>query len=249
LKPSSLTTSTPLGFRMTDALVQLNDVRCTRGDFELHIPEWTIQPGQVVGLVGPNGVGKTTLLRLLAGIDPAQSGSVAVLGMNPASEYVAVRSRCAFMADDQPVFSMRISKLLKFMSGYYPSWDSGHVDELLERFEIDPKANSSALSRGQGTRLRLLIAMAFRPDLLLLDEPGTGLDLAGRRELLKSVVDIAGSGHRSVVISSHQLGDVERICDRLLVINDGTVLREGTAEELIQDGQTLEDAMFAWGAA
>lgn len=234
---------------MTDALVQLNDARCTRGKFELHIPEWSVEPGQVVGLVGPNGVGKTTLLRMLAGIDPAQSGSIAVLGMNPVSDYVAVRSRCAFMSDDQPVFKMRISKLLRFMSGYYPSWNSDHVEALLERFALDPKANSNTLSRGQATRLRLLIAMAFEPDLLLLDEPGSGLDLAGRRELLKSVVDIAGSGKRSVIISSHQLGDVERICDRLLVLNKGQVLREGTAEELIQDGQTLEDAMFAWGAA
>ena len=144
---------------------------------------------------------------------------------------------------------MPISKLLKFISGYYPSWDSSHVDELLERFELDTKANSNSLSRGQGTRLRLLIAMAFRPDVLLLDEPGSGLDLAGRRELLKSVVEVAGSGDRSVIISSHQLGDVERICDRLLVLNQGQVLREGAADELISDGQTLEDAMFAWGAA
>jgi ABC-2 type transport system ATP-binding protein len=234
---------------MSNALVQLNDVRHTRGDFELHIPEWSVQPGQVVGLVGPNGVGKTTLLRLLAGIDPAQSGSISVLGMNPAADFVAVRSRCAFMSDDQALFGMRISKLLKFMSGYYPRWDDAHVGELLERFELDPNANSSALSKGQSTRLRLLLAMAFQPDVLLLDEPGSGLDLTGRRELLKSVVEIAGCGDRSVIISSHQLGDIERICDRLLVLNDGQVLREGTAEELIHDGQTLEDAMFAWGAA
>lgn len=234
---------------MTDPLVQLTNVRRTLGKFELHVPEWTVAPGQVVGLVGPNGVGKTTLLRLLAGIDTASSGTVAVLGMNPASEYVAVRSRCAFMSDDQPVFSMRISRLLQFISGYYPSWDATHVNELIKRFDLDPNANSNTLSRGQGSRLRLLIAMAFRPDVLLLDEPGSGLDLAGRRELLKSVVEIAGSGNRSVIISSHQLGDIERICDRLLVLNDGQILREGSAADLVLEGQTLEDAMLAWGAA
>ncbi len=234
---------------MTEALVHLNDVRCRRGRFELHIPQWTVMPGEVVGLVGRNGVGKTTLLRLLAGIDPADSGQVAVLGLDPIAHFVDVRSRCAFMSDEQPVFTMRIAKLLRFVSGYYPTWDAAYAEALLDRFELDPKANTGTLSRGQGTRLRLLIAMAFRPELLILDEPGTGLDLAGRRELLKSVIEVAGAGDRSVIISSHQLSDVERICDRLLVLNNGEVLRDGTAEELIEYGQSLEDAMFGWGAA
>ena len=132
---------------MTNALVQLNDVRCTRGGFNLHIPEWTVRPGEVVGLVGPNGVGKTTLMRILAGIDPADSGQVSVLGMDPTEDFVTVRSRCAFMSDEQPVFTMRIAKLLRFISGYYPTWDDSHADELLARFELDPRANTSTLSR------------------------------------------------------------------------------------------------------
>jgi ABC-2 type transport system ATP-binding protein len=234
---------------MTDALVHLSDVRCKRGDFELHVPEWIVQPGQVVGLVGSNGAGKTTLLRLLAGMDPTDSGQVAVLGKDPVAQCAAVRSQCAFMSDDQAVFNVRISRLMKFLSGYYPSWDADHVLELLDRFDLDPKKRAGALSKGQGTRLRLVIAMAFRPRLLILDEPGTGLDISGRRALLQSVVEVAGSGDRSVIVSSHQLGDVERICDRLLVLNDGQVLRDGTADVLIQDGQTLEEAMMAWGAA
>ena len=95
----------------------------------------------------------------------------------------------------------------------------------------------------------MLIALAWRPRVLLLDEPAAGLDLSGRQALLESVIEVAGSGDRSVVISSHQLADVERICDRLLVLNKGQVVQEGPTDTLVATERTLEEAMVAWGAA
>ncbi len=233
---------------MTTEMIHINDFRCTRGDFDLHVPTWSVEAGQVVGLVGPNGAGKTTLLRSIAGLDSTNSGEIAVVGLDPVSDHTKMRSQCAFMWDHQPVFNVPIGRMLHLLSGYYPTWDTDLVETLLERFELNPAASPGQLSRGQGTRLRLLIALAWRPKLLLLDEPASGLDLSGRQALLESVVEVAGSGNRSVVISSHQLADVERICDRLLVLNQGVVLQEGPTDMLVDSSRTLEEAMVAWGA-
>ena len=233
---------------MTADLLNLSEVVRSRGDFELSIPQWRVAPGEVVGIVGPNGAGKTTLLRMIAGLDAPKSGDISVLGLNPLSDHAKVRSECALMWDDQPLFNVPIGRMLHLLSGYYPSWDSDLVEQLLERFELSPKSSPGHLSRGQGTRLRLLIALAPRPKLLLLDEPASGLDLRGRQALLESVIEVAGSG-RSVVISSHQLADVQRICDRLLVLKHGQVVQEGPTDTLVSSERTLEEAMVAWGAA
>ena len=153
------------------------------------------------------------------------------------------------MSDDLPIFDMRIAPLLKMLSGYYPSWDRDLVESLLTRFHIDPRARVRELSKGEGTRIRLIIAMAFRPRVLLLDEPSSGLDLAGRRSLLESVLEVVRDPARSVVISSHMLLDVQRISDRLLVLNGGKVVREGPTDRLVGEERTLEEALVAWGAA
>jgi len=230
-------------------LITLSSLSVRRGSFTLEVPEWTLEPGKVVGLVGPNGAGKTTLLECLAGLRRTNGGEIRVFGLDPWSSPVIVRSSLGFMSDDMPVFDMRIGPLLRTLSGYYATWDAALVDELLERFKLDPGKKASELSKGQGTRLRLITAMAFRPRVLLLDEPASGLDLAGRHSLLKSVLDVVYDPSRSVVISSHVLRDVERVSDRLLVLNEGRVVKEGPTERLVGDNRTLEEALVEWGAA
>ena len=232
----------------TEPLVQISGLAVRRGAFTLNVPEWTVAPGEVVGVVGPNGAGKSTLLESIAGLRAVDGGTVRVLGCDPWGDPVAVRTRLGFMSDDLPVFAMRIDRLLRTLSGYYASWDAALVESLLERFELDPRARVWELSRGQGTRLRLVTAMAFRPRLLVLDEPAAGLDLAGRRTLLESVLDIVRDPARSVILSSHVLADVERIADELLVVHKGAVVRAGRTDNLIGDGRTLEEALDAWGA-
>ena len=230
-------------------LVTVEALAVRRGRFNLEVPRWTIAPGQVVGVVGPNGAGKTTLLESLAGLRPVGSGAVRVFGLDPWDRPVEVRSALGFMSDDLPVFPMHIGRLLRFVSGYYPTWDPMLAMELLVRFHLDPRDKTHQLSRGQGTRLRLVLAMAFRPRVLVLDEPAGGLDLAGRRALLDIVLEIVGDPERSVIISSHQLSDVERIADRLLVLRRGSVIREGPTAELIGEGRTIEEALLDWEAA
>ena len=175
--------------------------------------------------------------------------AVQVFGCNPWTSPVKVRSALGFMSDDMPLFALRIKQLLKLVSGYYPTWDRDLVEQLIDRFKLDPNQKVQKLSKGQGTRIRLLLAMAFKPRVLLLDEPASGLDLAGRHSLLESVLEVVRDPARSVVISSHLLQDVERISDRLLVLNQGAVVKEGLTSELVGDERTLEEAIMVWGAA
>ncbi len=230
-------------------LIEVHNLSVKRNGFTLNVPDWSIRPGQVIGLVGPNGAGKTTLLEAVAGLRRVHGGTTGVFGLDPWKNPVEVRSTLGFMSDDMPLFAMRIGALLRMLSGYYETWDANLVEELLERFKLDPRKKVHQLSKGQGTRLRLVTAMAFRPKVLLLDEPATGLDVAGRRSLLESVLEIVRDPSRSVVISSHMLADVERIADRLLVLNNGEVVKEGSTSHLVGDGRTLEEALMAWGAA
>jgi len=229
-------------------LIEVRDLVVRRGAFALALSGWQVEPGQVVGVVGPNGAGKTTLLEALGGLRPVTSGSIRVFGRDPWRE-PEVRAALGFASDDMPVFDLRVGPLLRLLSGYYPTWDAGLVESLLERFKLDPTAKAHTLSKGQGTKLRLVAAMAFRPRVLVLDEPATGLDLAGRRSLLESVLDVVRDPERAVIVSSHQLLDVQRIADRLLVINEGRVVREGATDALVGEGRTLEEAIEAWGAA
>ena len=230
-------------------LIEMNGLLVKRGAFRLEIPEWRLAPGQVIGLVGPNGAGKTTLIETIAGLIPASKGRVRVFEHSPWTSPVAVRSSLGTMSDDMPLFAMRIGPMLRMISGYYPTWDMALVEELIERFKLDPRQKVQNLSKGQGTRLRLVTAMAFRPRVLLLDEPASGLDLAGRRSLLESVLEVVRDPARSVIISSHMLQDVERISDRLLVLNEGRVVKDGPTNELVGEERTLEEALLAWGAA
>lgn len=230
---------------MTQAHVALRDVRATRGSFELRVDHWTVAPGQVVGVVGPNGSGKTTLLRLLPGLDVADDGGVSVFGRNPVHDAVFVRSQVGWMSDDMPLYPFRLSQLLGMLKPLYATWDDDLVDRLVDRFELDRDKKVDTLSKGQGTRVRLLLAAAFRPKLLVLDEPGTGLDVRGRIALIETLLEQVEGGDTSVIVSTHALGDIERISDRLLVLQGGRVAAEGPTHEVVGAGRTLDEALLA----
>jgi ABC-2 type transport system ATP-binding protein len=229
--------------------IALRDVRLQQGGFELHIPEWTVPAGQVVGLVGPNGAGKTNLLDLVAGLRAPTSGSVRVLGGDPVAEAGRIRQRLGYMCDDLPLYDLKLRDLLKLLSGYYPTWDATLVATLVGRFELDLEQRPSALSKGQGARFRTLLAVAHRPALVVLDEPATGLDLSGRRALLTTLLEVVADAGRTVVVSSHQLADLERIADTLVVLNRGRIQTHGPADVVVPDGRTLEEVLLAGGAA
>ncbi len=234
---------------MEEAIIRISQVRIQRGTFALSIPSLEIAPGTVVGLVGNNGAGKSTLLDVAAGILPPDAGQVRVFGMNPVDDVVAVRQRMAWMTDDMALFPMTIRKNLEVLAPFYPSWDWALVEELLARFGLDPERKVYELSKGEGTRVRLVVSMAYRPALLLLDEPATGLDVPSRRALYAELLRETADSPRTVVISSHQLEDLERVCDRILILDHGAIVADGSPEQAHGQWGTLEDRLAAGPSA
>ena len=214
-----------------------------RGAFRLDVPSLTVEAGSVVGLVGRNAAGKTTLLQVLSGQLSPTSGTARVFGFDPIEELVSARQQVAWMSDDMPVFAMRIADHLNAVAPFWPTWDATLAGQLLQRFELDPRKSTVRLSKGEHTRFRLVLALAWRPKLVLLDEPATGLDVPSRREMLAQVMDIVRDPERSVIISSHQAADIERVADRVLLIERGRIVADGQPQEVAGVGRTLEERL------
>lgn len=220
--------------------IVVKGLQVRRGGFVLDVPTLEVEPGTVLGVVGRNGAGKSTLLLTLAGLLRPDGGSVRVFGLDPWADPVAVRRRAAWMSDDMPVWVMRVDHLLDVLAGFYPTWDRALAAELARRLEVDGRRSTAELSKGEHTRLRLVLTFAFRPELVLLDEPATGLDVPSRRALLDLVLS---EGTRTVLLSSHQMGDVERICDRVLLLEGGRVTADGTPADVAGAAGSLEERL------
>jgi len=194
---------------------------------------FSVGPGQVVGLLGRNGAGKTTLIRIAMGMIEAQGGRVRVLGMDPRRQPVEVKRRVGYVAEDQilPPY-MKVGEVLDLHRALFPTWDAAMARGLLERFELARDARIRTLSKGQARRAALLCAMAHRPEVLLLDEPASGLDPAARREFLETSVRLLDESGCTILFSSHYMTDIERMADRIVMIHDGKVLIDRDLDEL-----------------
>ncbi len=196
--------------------------------------------GGVFGLIGGNGAGKTTLLRHLLGLLRAQSGSVSVFGLDPVSQPVGVLGRLGYLSEDRDLPNyMRIRDLMRYTQAFYPSWDQKYAEELRDAFDLDPKARVTHLSRGQRARAGLLVALAYRPDLLILDEPSSGLDPVVRRDILGAIIRTIADEGRTVLFSSHLLDEVERVADRVAIIHEGRILLNASVDEIKETHRRL----------
>jgi len=194
----------------------------------LHVPK-----GQVFGLVGENGAGKTTFLKHLLGLYRAMSGTVRVFGMDPVKVPEKVLARIGYLSEDRDLPDwMRISELMWYQQSFYPSWDETFADELLQTFGLDPAAKVGKLSRGKRAQAGLLIALAHRPDLLILDEPSSGLDPVVRRDILSAIIRTVADEGRTLIFSSHLLDEVERVADSVAMINNGAIAMNDTLENI-----------------
>jgi ABC-2 type transport system ATP-binding protein len=189
--------------------------------------------GQVYGLVGSNGAGKTTLLKHLLGLLRATAGSVRVFGLDPVRDPVGVLSRVGYLSEEHELPEwMRIDELMRYTQAYHPTWDASYARELLETFALDPAKKIKDLSKGMRAQAGLIAAVAHRPELLILDEPSSGLDVVVRRDILDAVVRAVADDGRTVIFSSHLLDEVERMSDHVTMIQNGRVTLSGALDDV-----------------
>lgn len=193
----------------------------------------TIPRGVVFGLVGTNGAGKTTLIRHVMGLLRPQRGSVTVFGLDPVARPTEVLGRVGYLSElnELPDW-MSVEELIGFTRSFYPTWDDSYAHSLQQLFELDSRQKVQHLSKGQRARAGLLLALAFRPELLVLDEPSSGLDPLVRRDILVAVIETVVQDGRTVLFSSHLLDEVERIADRVAIIESGRIIQNELVDQL-----------------
>ena len=194
-----------------------------------------IERGRVFGLVGENGAGKTTLIKHILGLLRAKSGSVKVFGLNPVDSPVDVLRRVGSLSENRDLPGwMRVAELLRYTAAFYPTWDKSFAEQLRQQFDLDPTARVKNLSRGENARAGLVLALAFRPELLVLDEPSSGLDPVVRRDILEAIIRTVADEGRTVVFSTHLLDEVERVADDLAMMFHGRIVVQGPLDHVKQ---------------
>ncbi|HXT59809.1 MAG TPA: ABC transporter ATP-binding protein [Pirellulales bacterium] len=189
--------------------------------------------GGVFGLIGGNGAGKTTLIRHILGMLKAESGSVQVFGLDPVQNPVGTLGRIGYLSEDRDLPNwMRVGELQRYTQAFFPTWDEAYAEELRQAFDLDKQARVKSLSRGQRARMGLLLALAHRPELLVLDEPSSGLDPVVRRDILGAIIRTIADEGRTVFFSSHLLDEVERVADRVAIIHQGRIMLSASMDEI-----------------
>ena len=219
-----------------DLIIETADARKTYGSvqalggLDLRVPR-----GAVCGLLGRNGAGKTTTIKVLLGMVQPTSGRASVFGLpaTDAKTSLEIRSRTGFVSEDKDLYAgVTVGALVRFTAAFYPKWRADRVSEYLAAFELRPDATTRELSRGMRTKLALLLALSTGAELLILDEPMSGLDPAAIEQVLKIIVKQAGRDGTTVLFSSHQLADVEQIADHVAIVDRGRVVVDGALEDI-----------------
>ncbi len=197
-------------------------------DFSLILPR-----GSIYGFLGRNGSGKTTLIRMLVGLMWPDQGEIQVLGKNPREFTVEDRQKIGYLSEKQILPpALKIGQLVNFCRPLYPKWDDSVVQRLSDRFGLDSKKKIQKLSNGQQRQVGFMIALAQKPEVLILDEPASTLDVVARREFLDEILELIREEERTVLFSTHILSDVERIADRVGILRDGKLAIDESLDSL-----------------
>jgi ABC-2 type transport system ATP-binding protein len=199
-----------------------------------------VPAGQTFAFLGVNAAGKTTTIRMLLGLLAPDSGSVSVLGIDPQKNPLAVRQSVGYLAEDQHMFGwMTVEQIVRFVAPFYDTWDAALARKYLQQFEVPVDQKIKHLSKGQNVRLGLVLALAHRPAVVILDDPVLGLDPIMRKEFNRDLIaHLQGEG-RTVLYSSHLLYEVEPVADAVGILHQGRIVRQGGTEELREQVKRL----------
>jgi ABC-2 type transport system ATP-binding protein len=221
--------------------IEIRSVRKAFRYFTLEDLSLDLEPGQIMGFVGPNGAGKSTTIRLMTGLLTPDAGEVRVLGHSMPDEQAAAKRDIGYVSDDMRLFAhATLGWHMQFVASIYPGWDTQYAKTLVKRFGLRPEQNVQGLSSGEHVKAVLLLALARRPRLLILDEPTSGLDPVARHEVLTEFMDVLRDEDRSILFSSHNTVDVERISDRITFIDRGRLVDSSDKEDFLERWRRIQ---------
>jgi ABC-2 type transport system ATP-binding protein len=220
--------------------IEIERLRYRAGSFELKEVDLHVPTGSIYGFLGPNGCGKTTTMRLVLGLLRPLAGRITVLGHRMPDDGPSILARVGYVPEQPHLDStLTVRELLTFQGAFYGTWDRPVAEDLLRRFELDEHSLFARLSKGQKAKLMILLALAQRGELLVLDEPTDGLDPVVRRDILTALLEYVSQRKATIFISSHLVHELERFCDWVAVMDDGRVVTEVPMEKLKQGTKRL----------
>ncbi len=220
---------------MSANALEIRGLRKSFKTFTLGPLDLTMPIGAIYGFVGPNGAGKTTTIDLIFGLGQEDAGTITVLGLDHRRDELAMKQRVGYVGPElnHSVWG-RVSRLVSFVKGFYPTWDDAYCSRLLETFRIGRDEKIMTLSFGTRIKLSLVLALSWRPTLLVLDEPTVGLDAISKQQVFAELLSAVQGEDRSVFISSHAITDLERFADHVSMIKDGRLLFEGSTTDIVE---------------
>jgi ABC-2 type transport system ATP-binding protein len=225
---------------MNDLCVQFNGVSKKYKHFSLQNIDLELATGSVMGFIGANGAGKSTTIRILMGLVHQDEGAVQVLGHPMPADQAAAKLDIGFVSEDMRLYgAATLAWHMAFLRPIYPRWDQAYADNLVLRFDLKPEQKIKGLSHGQRVKAALLLALARRPRLLVLDEPTTGLDPVARVEVLEELMAVLADEDRTILFSSHNTQDVEQISDRITFIDRGRIIDSDDKETFLDRWRRL----------
>lgn len=225
---------------MNDTAIQLRDVSKHFSFFDLKNVNLTLPTGQIMGFVGANGAGKSTTIRIIMGLMQADQGEVNVLGHVMPHQQTQMKRDVGFSSEEMRLYGgQNLGWHIQFIKSIYPNWDDAYATELLKRFDLNLEQKIKQFSKGQHIKAQLLLILARQPKLLVLDEPTTGLDPVARQEVMQELALVLKDEERTILFSSHNTSDVEKVSDQITFIDRGSIIDSDNKESFLENWRRI----------